>query len=87
MAKVYKFELFVCDLDENMSIPEIEEVISRALLENKDFCCVCHFEDAEEGPLTDYDETMNLHQWEAAVDEWRQYFDGYSESDSEATED
>lgn len=74
MAKVYKFELFVYDLDENMSIPEIEEVISRSLLENKDFSCISHFEEAEEGPQVDCDETMDPNQWRAAVEESREYF-------------
>lgn len=49
MAQLYKMELFVCDLNENLSIREIKNLIKDVALESCSTNCICHFANEKVG--------------------------------------
>lgn len=45
MAQLYKMTLYVCDLEENLSIGEIKTLIAERALDSCTVNCICHFTD------------------------------------------
>ena len=43
MAQLYKMTLYVCDLEDNLSMDEIETLIKQDALDGISVNCVCHF--------------------------------------------
>ena len=50
MAQLYKMTLYVCDLEENLSLNEIKTLIKQDALDGVSVNCLCHFADEKIGP-------------------------------------
>ena len=50
MAQLYKMTLYVCDLEDNLSLNEIKTMIEKDALNAVSVNCACHFADEQTGP-------------------------------------
>ena len=50
MAQLYKMTLYVCDLENNLSLDEIKTLIDQDALNGVAVNCACHFADEQIGP-------------------------------------
>lgn len=53
MAQLYKMTLYVCDLENNLSLDEIKTLIDQDALNGVAVNCACHFADEQTGPQVD----------------------------------
>ena len=51
MAQLYKMTLYVCDLDDSLSLDEIETLIERHALNGISVNCVCHLQTVKSGRM------------------------------------
>lgn len=49
MAQRYKMTLYVCDLEDNLSLDEIKTLIEQDALDGVTVNCVCNFADEQTG--------------------------------------
>ena len=45
MAQLYKMTLYVCDLEDDLSLDEIKTLIKQDALDSVSVNCICHFAD------------------------------------------
>lgn len=51
MAQLYKMTLYVCDLEDDLSLDEIKTLIKQDALDGVAVNCACHFADEQTAPL------------------------------------
>lgn len=74
MAQLYKMELFVCDLNENLSIGEIKELIKDVALDSTSVNCICHFANEQIGKQIDWNEDIDINSIDCPTEKWEKYF-------------
>ena len=74
MAQLYKMTLFVCDLEEDLSLDEIERLISDEALDGVSVSCVTRFVDEQVGPRIEWDDDIDLNSTNSTTEQWERYF-------------
>lgn len=49
MAQLYKMTLYVCDLEDDLSLDEIKTMIEQDALDGVAVNCICHFDNEQIG--------------------------------------
>ena len=75
MAQLYKMTLYVCDLEENLSLNEIKELIRDDALNGISVNCVVHFTNEKVGPRIEWDDDIDLNYTDSTAEQWERYFE------------
>ena len=75
MAQLYKMTLYVCDLEENLSLNEIKTLIKQDALDGVSVNCLCHFADEKIGPQVEWDDDIDLNYINCPASTWNKYFE------------
>lgn len=75
MAQLYKMTLYVCDLEENLSLSEIKRLIEDDALDGISTSCVTHFANEKVGAHVDWDNDIDINYTSSTTDQWEKYFD------------
>lgn len=74
MAQLYKLRLYVCDLDENLSLSDIKSIIEDVKLNNVWTNCVCHFSDEKVGKKIEWQDNIDINRIDCPTSAWEKYF-------------
>ncbi len=74
MAQLYKMTLYVCDLEGNMDLEEIERSIEEYALDGTSVNCLCHFSNEKVGPEVEWNENIDLNCGDCSTEHWEEYF-------------
>ena len=74
MAQLYKMTLYVCDLEDSLSLDEIETLIKRDALNGISVNCVCHFADDQIGQNIEWNDDIDLNRCDCPTSAWEKYF-------------
>lgn len=74
MAQLYKMTLYVCDLEDSLSLDEIETLIEQDALNGISVNCVCHFADSQIGQNVEWDDDIDLNRCDCPTSAWDKYF-------------
>lgn len=74
MAQLYKMTLYVCDLEENLSLNEIKTLIDEHALDGISVSCICHFADEQIGEAVEWDDDIDLNRMDCTTSTWDKYF-------------
>lgn len=74
MAQFYKMTLYVCDLEENLSLNEIKTLIKQDALDGISTGCICHFADEQEGRQIEWDDDIDINRVNCPTERWERYF-------------
>ena len=74
MAQLYKMELFVCDLNENLSLGEIKTLIEEEALDSCSINCICHFSNEKIGENIEWDDDIDINSIDCPTENWEKYF-------------
>lgn len=75
MAHLYKMTLYVCDLDDDLSLNEIKTLIKQDALDGVSVNCICHFADEQAGPQVEWDDDIDLNYLDCHTSTWEKYFE------------
>ena len=75
MAQLYKMTLYVCDLEENLSLNEIKELIRDDALDGISVSCITHFANEKVGPRIEWDDDIDLNYTKSTTEQWERYFE------------
>ena len=74
MAQLYKMTLYVCDLEDSLSLDEIETLIKRDALNGIFVNCICHFADSKIGQNVEWNDDIDLNRCDCPTSAWEKYF-------------
>lgn len=74
MARLYKMTLYVCDLEESLSLDEIEVLIGEQALDSVSVSAICHFADEQIGERVEWDDDIDLNRCGCPTSTWEKYF-------------
>ena len=74
MAQLYKMTVYVCDLEENLSLNDIKQLIDDEALDGVPVSCVAHFADEKVGPHVEWDDDIDLNYTNSTTEQWERYF-------------
>ena len=74
MAQLYKMTLYVCDLEDSLSLDEIETLIKRDALNGISVNCICHFADSKIGQNVEWNDDIDLNGCDCPTSAWEKYF-------------
>ena len=74
MAQLYKMTLYVCDLEESLSLDEIKILISERALDSVSVSAICHFTDEQIGEQVEWDDDIDLNKCNCPTSAWDKYF-------------
>lgn len=74
MAQLYKMTLYVCDLEDNLSLDGIETLIEQNALNGMFANCICHFADSQIGQNVGWDDAIDLNRCGCPTSAWDKYF-------------
>lgn len=75
MAQLYKMALYVCDLEDSLSLDEIKVRVEQYALDGVVVNCLCHFADEKIGPQIEWDDDINLNKYNCPTSTWDKYFE------------
>lgn len=75
MATLHKMTLYVCDLEDSLSLDEIKTLIDQDALDGVAVNCICHFTDEQTGPTIEWDDDVDLNRCDSTTEQWQAYFD------------
>lgn len=75
LAQLYKMTLYICDLEENLSINEIKCLIKDDALDGISISCVTHFADEKVGAKVEWDDDIDINNIDSTTEQWEKYFD------------
>lgn len=76
MAKLFKMTLYVCDLEEALSLDDIKVLIDERALDGVALNCVTHFANEQVGPEIEWDDDIDLNYKNSTTEQWEKYFEG-----------
>lgn len=76
MAKLFKMTLYVCDLEETLSLDDIKVLIDERALDGVALNCVTHFANEQVGPEIEWDDDIDLNYKNSTTEQWERYFEG-----------
>lgn len=74
MAQLYKMTLYVCDLEESTSLDEMKVLIEERALDGISMSCLCHFADEQIGEQIEFDDDIDINQFDCPTSAWEKYF-------------
>lgn len=74
MAQLYKMTLYVCDLEDSLSLDEIETLIKQDALDGVAVNCLCHFADSQIGEQIEWDDDVDINRCDCLTTAWDKYF-------------
>lgn len=74
MAQLYKMTLYVCDLQENLSLDEIKTLIEQDALDGVSVNCICQFANEQIGAQVEWDDDIDLNRIDCQTSIWDKYF-------------
>ena len=74
MAQLYKMTLYVCDLEDSLSLDEIKTLIEQDAFNGISVNCVCHFADSQIGQNVKWDNDIDLNCCNCPTSTWNKYF-------------
>ena len=74
MARLSKMTVYVCDLEENLSLDEIKTLIKDYALDGVAINCICHFADEQIGAQVEWDDDIDLNKVNSTTATWEKYF-------------
>lgn len=74
MAQLYKMTLYVCDLEDNLSLGGIETLIEQNAFNGIFANCICHFADSQIGQNVGWDDAIDLTRCGCPTSAWDKYF-------------
>lgn len=75
MAQLYKMTLYVCDLQENLSIDEIKTLIKQDALDGVSINCICRFANEQIGKQVEWNDNIDLNYTNCPTSAWDKYFE------------
>lgn len=75
MAQLYKMTLYMCDLNENLSIDEIETLIRQDALDGVSINCICRFANEQIGKQVEWNDDIDLNYTNCPTSVWDKYFE------------
>ena len=75
MAQLYKMTLYVCDLEDDLSLDEIKTLIKQGTLDGVAVNCICHFADEQTVPQVEWDDDIDLNYLDCPTSTWEKYFE------------
>lgn len=75
MAQLYKMTLYVCDLEEDLSLNEIKQLISNEALDGVSVSCITHFANEKVGPKIELNDDIDLNYTDSTTEQWERYFE------------
>ena len=75
MAQLYKMTLYVCDLEDNLSLGEIKTLIKQDALDGVSVNCICRFSDEQIGKQIEWDDGIDLNYIDCPTSTWDKYFE------------
>lgn len=75
MAQLYKMTLYVCDLEEDLSVDEIKTLIKEDAMSGISVSCICHFADEQVGKRVEWDDDVDLNRLDCPTAAWDKYFE------------
>ena len=75
MAQLYKMTLYVCDLEEDLSLDEIKTMIKEDAMSDISVSCICHFADEQVGKRVEWDDDIDLNRLDCPNAAWDKYFE------------
>ena len=75
MAQLYKMTLYVCDLEDSLSLDEIKVLIKQDALDGVAVNCFCNFADEQVGPQIEWDDDIDLNKCNCPASVWDKYFE------------
>ena len=74
MAQLYKMTLYVCDLEDSLSLDEIKTLIEQDVLNGISVNCICHFADSKIGQNVEWNDDIDLNRCDGPTSAWEKYF-------------
>lgn len=74
MAQLYKMTLYVCDLEDSLSLDEIKTLIEQDALNGISVNCVCHFADSKIGQNVEWNDDIDLNRCDCPTSAWEKCF-------------
>lgn len=74
MAQLYKMTLYVCDLEESLSLEEIKTLIRQDALSGIATNCICRFANEQIGEQVEWHEDIDLNYVDCPAVTWDKYF-------------
>lgn len=74
MAKLYKMELYVCDIEESLTLEEIKTLIEQDALSGIAVNCICKFHNEKEGKRIKYGDDTDINRIDCDISTWEKYF-------------
>lgn len=74
MAQLYKMTLYVCDLEENLSLDEIKTLINERALDGVSVACITHYTNEQVGSCIEWDDDIDLNKMDSTTEQWERYF-------------
>lgn len=74
MAQLYKMTLYVCDLEENLSLEDIKVLIDQDALEGVSVNCITHYANEQVGQNVEWDDDIDLNSINSTTEQWENYF-------------
>lgn len=75
MAQLYKMTLYVCDLEDSLSLDEIKVQIEQYALDGVSVSCICHFANEQVGKYVEWDDDIDLNKCDCPTFTWDKYFE------------
>ena len=74
MAQLYKMTLYVCDLEENLTLNEIKTLISERALDGVSINAITKFYHEKAGPQIEWNDDIDLNKTDSMAETWERYF-------------
>lgn len=74
MAQLYKMTLYICDLEENLTLDEIKTLISDRALDGVSISAITKFDDEKIGPQIEWSDDVDLNKTDSTAETWERYF-------------
>lgn len=66
--------LYVCDLQDNLSLDEIQTLIEQDAIDGISVDCICHFANEQVGAQVEWDDDIDLNRIDCPTPTWEKYF-------------
>lgn len=75
MAQLYKMTVYICDLEESLSLDEIKTLIGERALDGCAINCICHFANEKVGHKVDWADSIDINRLDCPTSSWDKYFE------------
>ena len=75
MAQFYKMTLYVCDLEDDLSLNEIKMLIDERALSGVSVNAICRFSNEQTGKQIEWHDDVDINKLDCPISDWEKYFD------------